>query len=119
MTRIIDKRKSSIMQNKNTGTCLLCNQQVEHRTALKHVKKCIEANTTHVASEKEKIFHFKITDGKLFWLYIEINGSSKLDILDSFLRNIWLECCGHMSDFEIDGVSYSSDGEMNKVIHRL
>ena len=30
------------MQNKNTGTCLLCDQQVEHRTALKHVKKCVD-----------------------------------------------------------------------------
>lgn len=28
--------------------------------------------------------------------------------IDIFLRDIWLECCGHLSAFEINGVSYES-----------
>ena len=30
------------------------------------------------------------------------------DALDTFLRNIWLECCGHMSQFDINGERYVS-----------
>ena len=61
----------------------------------------------------------KVFAGKSFWLYLEINGSSNLEKLDSFLRDTWLECCGHMSQFDINGESYSSDGEMRKIIHRV
>ena len=31
----------------------------------------------------------------------------KLNKLDDFLREIWLECCGHLSAFRIDGRSYA------------
>jgi hypothetical protein len=70
-------------------------------------------------SEKEKIFLIKVSSGKYFWLYIEINGSATLDHLDSLLRETWLECCGHMSQFDINGKYYSSNGEMHKTIHKV
>jgi hypothetical protein len=42
-----------------------------------------------------------------YWMYLEIPDEAKLEMLDAFLRDIWLECCGHMSDFEIEGRRYS------------
>jgi len=30
---------------------------------------------------------------------LKVSGNSKLEELDQFLRDIWLECCGHMSAF--------------------
>jgi hypothetical protein len=42
-----------------------------------------------------------------FWLDLEIKTGARLHDLDDFLRGIWLECCGHLSAFDIDGVSYS------------
>lgn len=103
----------------NTGTCFLCNQDVSHRTITKHIGKCLANDLSHQLVEKEKILLIKVYSGKSFWLYIEINGSSNLEDLDSYLRGIWLECCGHMSQFEINSQYYSSDGGMNKVIHRV
>jgi len=105
--------------SKNSGACLLCKQDVEHRYIMKHLSKCLEKTATEEASEKEKVYLFKISDGKLFWLYIEINGSSPLERLDYLLRETWLECCGHMSEFKINGKDYSSDGKMGQRIHRL
>ena len=32
---------------------------------------------------------------------IDIKANATLRELDDFLRNIWLECCGHLSSFEI------------------
>ncbi len=34
-----------------------------------------------------------------FWLHLEMRGSATLEDLDDYLRAIWLECCGHMSQF--------------------
>jgi hypothetical protein len=34
-----------------------------------------------------------------YFLHLLIDGEKKLADLDTFLRKIWLECCGHMSGF--------------------
>lgn len=38
-----------------------------------------------------------------FWLDLEMRGSKTLQHLDTYLRGIWLECCGHMSQFSLGG----------------
>lgn len=54
-------------------------------------------------SEKEgqecKLLKIEGAYDKDYWLYVDIPVSSALSTLDSFLRKIWLECCGHMSAF--------------------
>jgi len=45
----------------------------------------------------------------MYWLHIEIPAKATLEELDSFLRAIWLECCGHLSSFEISGESFISE----------
>ena len=44
-------------------------------------------------------------------MHLELPASEELDTLDAFLRFIWLECCGHLSAFRIDGTSYDSEPE--------
>ncbi|KAA1243739.1 hypothetical protein [Aquimarina sp. RZ0] len=34
-----------------------------------------------------------------YFLSLWMDGEAIMDDLDTFLRNIWLECCGHMSSF--------------------
>jgi hypothetical protein len=41
-----------------------------------------------------------------YWLFIETYGVCKLIDIDYFLRNIWLECCGHLSCFTINNEHY-------------
>lgn len=41
-------------------------------------------------------------------LVIEVKNTATLEDVDQFLRDIWLECCDHLSAFEIDGISYES-----------
>lgn len=38
-----------------------------------------------------------------YWLHLEINGNAYLKDLDHYLRAIWLECCGHLSQFSVGG----------------
>lgn len=42
------------------------------------------------------------------WIYIAINKTATLKELDEFLRDVWLECCGHLSSFEINNTTYDS-----------
>jgi hypothetical protein len=44
-------------------------------------------------------------------MHLEMPTSAALIDLDDFLRAIWLECCGHLSEFTIGGTSYSSEPE--------
>lgn len=43
-----------------------------------------------------------------YWLFIEVIETATLKDVDQFLRDIWVECCGHLSAFEIDGISYDN-----------
>ncbi len=43
-----------------------------------------------------------------YWLMIEISENATLKDLDYFIRDIWVECCGHLSAFEIDGIQYEA-----------
>ncbi|MCZ7670413.1 MAG: hypothetical protein M5U34_26255 [Chloroflexi bacterium] len=53
----------------------------------------------------ETIYHLQVEDAwnRDFWLHLEMRGSARLQELDNYLRAIWLECCGHMSEFFIGG----------------
>jgi hypothetical protein len=44
-----------------------------------------------------------------YWMYVAITTETTLATLDQFLRDIWLECCGHLSAFEIAGSRYCVD----------
>src|SRR3989344_4652145 len=46
------------------------------------------------------------TDSHLYWMFVEVKTDITLEKLDQFLRKMWLECCGHLSRFIINDVSY-------------
>jgi hypothetical protein len=43
-----------------------------------------------------------------YWLHVAVPAEAPLRKLDDFLRDIWLECCGHMSAFTIGGRRYAA-----------
>ena len=42
------------------------------------------------------------------WMMLIVQPTTSLRQLDRFLRDLWLECCGHMSHFAIGGTQYSA-----------
>ena len=48
-----------------------------------------------------------------YWIYLDLGGNLTLFDLDSFLRNTWLECCGHLSSFTIADQTY--EYQINKL----
>ena len=51
-----------------------------------------------------------------YWIHVEASAGASLAALDGFLRDLWLECCGHLSAFTIDSQRYMSnpDSEMEE-----
>jgi len=42
-----------------------------------------------------------------YWLHLAVPAGQSLGSVDYFLRKIWLECCGHLSAFTIEGQRYA------------
>jgi hypothetical protein len=78
----------------------------------RHLQSCSQRQAAidaadHTPGKDRNLYHLQVQDawGGDFWLHLEMNGSATLQDLDHYLRAIWLECCGHMSQFSVGGWS--------------
>lgn len=92
------------------GTCAFCGEVVTKRGIGKHLEKCPKWLEQFQAAKmgsqpSETIWRLRVQDAynKNYWLDLEMAGSATLAKLDKYLRAIWLECCGHLSQFTIGG----------------
>jgi len=87
------------------ATCLLCKSKYSGTGMTRHLQSCIPKSLKDQRKQKKRkekpFFHIlaKGYDSPEYWLHLKIDASAKLEDLDQFLRDIWLECCGHMSAF--------------------
>ena len=89
----------------STGTCELCGKVFGKAAMTRHLTTCGETSPTAKPS-----LHLFVEgrDAKKYWMHLAVPATTPLERLDAFLRNIWLECCGHLSAFNIAGSSYNS-----------
>lgn len=92
------------------GKCRFCNQTFSQTTIARHLNTCIQRQALiQKAHGQTRLFHIAV-QGRYapeYWLHLEVAADAKLKALDSFLRNIWLECCGHLSAFTIGEIRYN------------
>lgn len=84
------------------GKCIFCNKTFKKAGISRHLN-------THLAEKikdnKRGIsFHIKVEPdirwgASPYFLNLWVDGNTSLREIDNFLRQIWLECCGHMSAF--------------------
>lgn len=98
------------------GTCVLCGKRTSKGAMTRHLATCPSEHEAAPRERPSRLYRLRVEDdySPFFWLDLEMKAGAKLEDLDNFLRRIWLECCGHMSAFNIEGVSYSvlPDGAM-------
>lgn len=84
------------------GNCYICGAELGKTAMKNHILK--EHNGPE---DGQDCVLLKIEGAyeKGYWLYVDIPANRTLTVLDSFLRKIWLECCGHMSGFRGAGKS--------------
>lgn len=80
------------------GPCSICGAELKKISAAKHLAACLAA--TPGESEYVIVKAVGVGLGDVdYWLFAAVPANASLKDLDGFLRQTWLECCGHMSAF--------------------
>lgn len=90
-------------QIKTKGTCQLCNEVFSKGGMSTHLRRCLKSQPK--GEPDQVLYHLRVEGAyePMYWLHLEIPATETLYTLDHFLREIWLECCGHLSGFNIEG----------------
>lgn len=106
-------------RERTKGKCRFCNVEYTKAGMTKHLETCkarLALLEDKGATKPLPTFHLVAEgyDAPEYWLQLDVPTQLTLSDLDAFLRDIWLECCGHLSAFSIDGQEYASSaaGEM-------
>ena len=95
------------------GFCKYCGKEYTKSGMLRHLAACKNRkDKLEEETAKRKCRYFQITISakydKDYWLIVETSENTTLKELDQFIRDIWVECCGHLSAFAINGTQYES-----------
>lgn len=88
--------------------CNACGNEYTVRGITRHIKAC-KAIQIEYSEGYQKYYTLKIKDSYMtdFFLYINVVSHVTLGELDQFLRDIWVECCNHLSGFRCHGYYYT------------
>src|SRR5665213_4136492 len=84
------------------GICQSCGARKGKTAMPTHLQECLPVQVgARSCNEPETLalVRAQASDAPAFWLDMAVKPQAKLKDLDRFLRRIWLECCGHMSEF--------------------
>jgi hypothetical protein len=87
----------------SNGNCFICGKTAGKTAIKNHVLK--DHNN---GDEQCHLIKAEGAYDKNYWLFFTASHNSSLSTVDEFLRDIWCECCGHLSAF------YSGGCEINK-----
>ena len=90
------------------GNCYLCGKEFGKTAMKNHILK----EHSEGSGQECRLLKIEGAYDKNYWLYVDIPITSNLSTLDGFLRKIWLECCGHLSEFNMN---YQKIGMKNKI----
>lgn len=89
--------KTQTASQKYEGQCKFCKKDFTKRQIADHLDVCPKREK----DKNMKNLRFRVIDPyeKNFWLIVEVNNQAKLKDLDYLIRDVWVECCGHLSLF--------------------
>lgn len=104
------------MKIKTKGKCPKCEKMYGIAQAGAHLLECALQSSTPSESMNEGYLLRISCPGQpsTYWIFATIPLNASLALLDAFLRGIWLECCGHLSEFTIGGRRYMSHTESGR-----
>jgi len=84
------------------GECLYCKEKFLKAGINRHLQKHLAEKVK--GNKPGKSFLLKIEtnpkwESSVYFLSLWVDGETTIGDIDTFLRRIWLECCGHMSSF--------------------
>ena len=81
---------------------MLCGYSGSKAAVTRHLKSCFA--TRDKTAGTSTLLHLRVEGAydPIYWLDLQVASDATLHQLDGYLRELWLECCGHMSAF-LDG----------------
>ncbi len=98
----------------SVGKCHYCEKPYSKRSISRHLETHLKALPP---VDRKKSFHLRVEAGPYF-LQLMVDGDARLEDVDRFLRQIWLECCGHLSQFCLDR-QWGEEEKMNQLVRRV
>lgn len=80
------------------GVCELCGARMGKAAMGAHILKCLQG-TTGGSRARVLLVRAQAAWTPMYWLDVAAKPGAKLADLDNLLRGVWLECCGHLSEF--------------------
>jgi len=90
-----------LAKSTNSGFCALCGHRATKTTMMAHVEACAAAHDKIGQPQPLVVLRFAAVGAPRYWLIIEAKADAQLAHVDALLRQLWLECCGHMSAFRV------------------
>lgn len=96
------------------GRCTFCHRELSKASITRHLASCEQRTAmegeieSRRKAKKSKALHLVVEGYRLpmYWMHLQVAVDTTLATLDHFLRDTWLECCGHLSVFRIGGLNY-------------
>ncbi len=89
----------------NRGTCQLCGKEYTSSGIAKHLRSCINRQYVEHALVDQPVSYMWVSIRDAydpdFWMHVLVDEEATLELVDAFLRGVWLECCGHLSEFNV------------------
>ena len=104
------------------ATCLLCKSKYTGSGMTRHLQSCLprslENQRKSLKLKSRPFFHILVKGyySPEYWLHLKVASNAKLEVLDQFLRDIWLECCGHLSAFRYEGIELAMRRELKDML---
>ena len=81
------------------GKCLYCEQVFPQKEIIKHLAKHLAEKEKTESGTKTQPYCHMVVVADIMFLHLLVKETASFKLIDSFLRDIWLDCCGHMSAF--------------------
>ena len=92
-------RQIGFMTYSGKGECRVCGAKHAVSGMANHMRK----HLTNAFGNPDR-FTIRIDQGPSgpFWMYVQVHTEATFGVLDRFLRAVWMECCGHLSEFTVE-----------------
>lgn len=100
--------------------CNLCGSKFKRQGLTRHIRSCLIKHFQKDSEVKSSpLLYLNIYDAfnPDYFLHLLISENTTFENLDAFLRDIWLECCGHLSSFSFQ--RYGDEISMTKKIKNV
>ncbi|OPX70275.1 MAG: hypothetical protein A4E37_00112 [Methanoregulaceae archaeon PtaB.Bin056] len=97
------------------GSCLLCRKTIKKRDAVPHARECLESSGWPRAKKPSFLISVQGHRAASYWLLLIARQECTLTELDSLIRDVWVECCGHLSEFTIQGQRFTRSAECGEI----